>query len=107
MDQLKAEMEKLQEKMMHAEIMRKAKEEELVRLQSNLHPDFTQINDWELAFGKLAATPFVPVQPDEPGPHPKGFTLISKDKKVAYPKPFAAVFPSNPMNPDPIRRASP
>ncbi|XP_035840775.1 DUF724 domain-containing protein 8-like, partial [Helianthus annuus] len=57
MDQLKAEMEKLQEKMMHAEIMRKAKEEELVRLQSNLHPDFTQINDWELAFGKLAATP--------------------------------------------------
>ncbi|KAJ0682629.1 putative FCP1 domain, HAD superfamily protein [Helianthus annuus] len=41
MDQLKAEMEKLQEKMMHAETMRKAKEEELVRLQSNLHPDFT------------------------------------------------------------------
>ncbi|KAJ0822483.1 putative HAD superfamily protein [Helianthus annuus] len=57
MDQLKVEMEKLQEKMMHAEIMRKAKEEELVRLQSNLHPDFTQINDWEVAFGELAATP--------------------------------------------------
>ncbi|KAJ0837194.1 putative FCP1 domain, HAD superfamily protein [Helianthus annuus] len=57
MDQLKVEMEKLQEKMMHAEIMRKAKEEELVRLQSNLHPGFTQFNDWEVAFGKLAATP--------------------------------------------------
>ncbi|KAM0004701.1 putative HAD superfamily protein [Helianthus debilis subsp. tardiflorus] len=57
MDQLKVEMEKLQEKMMHAKTMRKAKEEELVRLQSNLHPDFTQINDWEVAFGKLAATP--------------------------------------------------
>ncbi|MFS8027023.1 hypothetical protein Hanom_Chr16g01493731 [Helianthus anomalus] len=38
-DQLKVEMQKLQEKMMHAETMRKAKEEEFVRMQSNLHPD--------------------------------------------------------------------
>ncbi|KAL8263420.1 hypothetical protein R6Q59_024769 [Mikania micrantha] len=58
MDQLKVKMQELKEKMVQAATAIKAKEGEIRNLQSNLHLVNNQINDLELAFEKLASTPF-------------------------------------------------
>ncbi|KAI3742867.1 hypothetical protein L1987_60565 [Smallanthus sonchifolius] len=57
MNELEVKMQELQEKMVQVETVKKVKEEEIMRLQSNLHLVSEQITDCELGFRKLAATP--------------------------------------------------
>ncbi|XP_076918462.1 uncharacterized protein LOC143578886 [Bidens hawaiensis] len=57
MNRLKVRMRKLQEKMAQNKSMEKMKDEEITRLQSNLHLVRNQISDLELVFETLAATP--------------------------------------------------
>ncbi|KAF5769665.1 putative Agenet-like domain-containing protein [Helianthus annuus] len=53
MDRLKAKMQELKEKTAQTAAMKKTKEEEIVKLQTNLDLVSKEINDWEVAFGKL------------------------------------------------------
>ncbi|XP_076891246.1 DUF724 domain-containing protein 1-like [Bidens hawaiensis] len=53
LDQLQVEMQVLKEKTEQAVSVQKAKEEEIVRLKTNLDIVSNQINEWEVAFEKL------------------------------------------------------
>ncbi|MFS8010877.1 putative Agenet-like domain-containing protein [Helianthus anomalus] len=53
MDRLKAKMQELKEKTAQTAAMKKTKEEEIVKLQTNLDLVSKEIKDWEVAFEKL------------------------------------------------------
>ncbi|KAK1426657.1 hypothetical protein QVD17_15334 [Tagetes erecta] len=57
MEELEVKMQELREMMVQCVKMKKVKEEEVMRMQSNLHVVHDQMRDWELAFKKLAVTP--------------------------------------------------